>query len=82
MTNAEIEQLTNEVVLSLEFGADLASVFAPEIVPFVVLGKALDKTVPGLAGIVTRWVEGNPPTDEEKAVFKSKLATLSDPNNP
>lgn len=82
MTAEQIEQLTKEIIANLEFGADLAGIFAPEIIPFVVMGKAMDKIIPGLAGMVERWVEGNPPTEEEKAKLKEMLATLGDPNLP
>lgn len=82
MTAQEIEQLTNEIIAGLESGADMASVLAPQIIPFVLIGKAIDKVIPGLAGMITRWVDGNPPTDEEKADLQAKLAVLGDPNNP
>lgn len=82
MTPQEVEQLAAEIVAGLESGADMASVLAPQIIPFVLIGKAVDKVVPGLAGMITRWVDGNPPTPEELEDFKKKLAVLGDPNNP
>lgn len=82
MTAEEVEALTNEIIAGLESGADMASVLAPQIIPFVLIGKAIDKVVPGLAGMITRWVDGNPPTEEEKADLRAKLAVLADPNNP
>lgn len=82
MTSQETEQLAKDILANLELGADMAGLFAPEIIPLVVMGKAMDKMVPGLAGLVQKWVEGNPPTDEEKADLRAKLAVLSDPNNP
>jgi hypothetical protein len=46
------------------------------------MGKALDKAIPGLAGTVQKWIDGNPPTDDERAELKAKLAILADPDNP
>lgn len=82
MTSQETEQLAKDILDNLELGADLAGLFAPEIIPFVVIGKAVDKLIPGLSGMVQRWVEGNPPTEDEKEDLKAKLAVLADPNNP
>lgn len=82
MTPEEIEDLVEQIVLNVQLGVEMGAILAPEIIPFVLLGKALDNTIPGLAGIVTRWVEGNPPTAEEKADLKKKLSVLSDPEAP
>ena len=82
MSSEELETLVQEIIGNLELGADIASIFRPEIIPFLIMGKAVDKAVPGLAAMVQRWVEGNPPTDQEKADLKAKLAVLADPNNP
>lgn len=82
MTPDQIEQLTKEIVAGLDTGADMASVLAPEIIPFVLIGKALDKTIPGLAGDVARWLQGNAPTPEEKQALKAKLAVLGNPDLP
>lgn len=82
MTQQELDTLLNEILEGIEAGADMASILAPGIVPFVVIGKALDKMIPGLAGIVSRWISGNPPTDAEVADLRAKLAVLADPNNP
>jgi hypothetical protein len=82
MTPEQLETLVQEIIGNLELGADIASIFRPEIIPFVVMGKALDKAIPGLAGTVQKWIDGNPPTDDERAELKAKLAILADPDNP
>lgn len=82
MTPEQLEELNKQIIDNLKLGADLASILAPQIVPWVVVGKALADVVPGLSGTVQRWVEGNPPTDDEKAELKAKLAILGDENLP
>lgn len=82
MTPAEIEVLTQEIIAGLETGADMASTIAPAIIPFIVIGKAVDKVIPGLAGMIARWMQGNPPTPEELEDLKKKLAVLQDPDAP
>jgi hypothetical protein len=52
------------------------------LIPFIIIGKAVDKILPDLASQVQRWVEGNPPTQQELDEFKAKLAVLSDPDAP
>lgn len=82
MSPSEIHDLIENIVMELEAGADLASTIAPGIIPFIVIGKAVDKVVPDLAKIVTSWIEGNPPTPEEKDDLKRKLAVLNNPDLP
>lgn len=82
MTPQEIEVLTQEIISGLEAGADMASTIAPAIIPFIIIGKAVDKVIPGLAGMIARWMAGNPPTPEELEEFKKKLSVLQDPDAP
>lgn len=82
MTNEELQNLIKEIVTGIETGADMVGVIAPGLIPFIVIGKAFDKIIPGLATAVKSWVEGNPPTDEEKAKLKEMLAVLGDENLP
>lgn len=82
MTPQEIERLTTEIIGGLETGAAFIGLLAPEVIPFIVLGKAVDKVIPGLVGDISKWVEGNQPTLEEIDEFKKKLAVLADPNAP
>jgi len=82
MTPTETQTLLNEIIAGLETAAGWAGVLDPALIPFITIGKALDKMIPGLAATVQGWIAGNPPTDAELADFKAKLAALSDPNSP
>lgn len=82
MNPEQIETLSEEIISALEAGATIASVAVPEIAPLLVIGKAVDKLIPGLAANIAKWTAGTPPTEEEKLELKKKLAILADPNNP
>ena len=82
MTSDELHDLLTNIIAGLETGADLASTLAPQLIPFIIIGRAMDKLIPDLAAQVQRWIEGNAPTPAELDEFKAKLATLSDPNLP
>ena len=82
MTSTELHDLLTNIISGLEVGADMASTIAPGLIPFIIIGKAMDKVIPDLASQVQLWVEGNPPTQAEIDEFKAKLALLSDPDAP
>lgn len=82
MTAAETQVLLDSIIAEINTAADFIGTLDPELIPIVLIGKAIDKQIPGLAATIQNWVEGNPPTDAEKADTASKLAVLGDPNNP
>lgn len=82
MSPEQVEALTKNIIDQVNGAADLVGVIDPALIPLIAIGKAVDKLVPGIAGTVANWIAGNPPTAEERADFKAKLAVLSDPNLP
>ena len=82
MTSVDLKHLLDTVVTDLNMAADFAGVIDPALIPFIAIGKAVDKLVPGIASSVQSWVEGNAPTDAEKADTLAKIGVLSDPNLP
>lgn len=82
MNADQVKTLTEEIIATLEAGATIASIAVPQIAPFVVIGRAVDKFVPGLASNIAKWANGDKPTPEEVADLRNKLAVLGDPNNP
>ena len=82
MTSTEIKTLLDTVVTDLNSAADFAGIIDPALVPFIAIGKAVDKMIPGLASGVAGWIEGNAPTDQEKAEKAAQLTVLGNPNLP
>lgn len=82
MTPAELQQTIDNVVTELNGVADYAGVLDPGLLPFLAIGKAIDKQIPGLAAAVDGWLSGNPPTPEEKAALLQQLSVLGNPNLP
>lgn len=82
MTPQEISDLVSEIVGGLDTAIGMVGVLDPALIPFLAIGQAADKVLPGLAKTVASWIQGNKPTDDEIAEFKQKLATLNDPNLP
>lgn len=82
MTPEETKTLLTNIVTELNGAADYAGIVDPELIPFIVIGKAVDAQIPGLVAHVQSWINGNPPTAEEKADLAVKLSVLNDPNAP
>lgn len=81
-TPEEIKQIVQNVETELEGAADFAGALAPQLIPFVLIGKAVAKVMPDLLASVDAWILGNPPTQKEKDDLAAKIAALSDPNLP
>lgn len=82
MTPGELKQLVNNIVTELNAAADFAGTLDPELIPFITIGKAVDKLIPGLVATVDGWIQGNPPTDQEKVDFLSTAKVKCDPDLP
>lgn len=82
MTADEIKALLDNIVTEANSAADLMGAIDPALIPFIAIGKALDKQIPGIASTVANWIEGNPPTESDKADVRTKLAVLGNPDLP
>jgi hypothetical protein len=82
MTPAELKTLLDNIVTEVNGAADFAGALDPAIIPFIAIGKAVDKLIPGLAESVDNWIQGNPPTDAEKAELAQQLSVLGNPDLP
>lgn len=82
MTTQEIHDLSQNIVTNLDTAATLAGAIDPALIPFIVIGKAVDQLIPELATTVASWVSGNPPTSDELEEFRKKLNVLSNPDLP
>lgn len=82
MTPEETKNLLDLITKEVGQAADLAGIIDPALIPFIAIGKAMGGLIPGLISEVQSWVEGNPPTEAEKADLAAKLAVLSNPDLP
>lgn len=82
MTADELKTLLSNIDAELNGVADFAGALDPALLPFIAIGKAVGKQIPGLVAGVAEWVAGNAPTDQDKADLAAKLTLLSDPNAP
>jgi hypothetical protein len=82
MNPAELKTLIENIVTEVNGVADIAAGVDPELIPLIAIGKAVDKMLPGLVESVDNWIQGNPPTDEEKATLTAQLAVLNNPDLP
>lgn len=82
MTTAEVQQTVENIVNDLEAVGTVAAGVDPALLPFIAIGRAVANQLPGLAAAVTNWIEGNPPTADEKAALIQQLNVLSNPNLP
>lgn len=82
MTATETQNLLTNIITAVnELGA-VGQALAPQYAAFIAVGMAMDKQLPGLVAGVQNWIEGNPPTDAEKADLAAKLAVLGNPDLP
>jgi hypothetical protein len=82
MTPDLIKTTVQDIVDDLDAVQTLAAGIDPALLPFVAIGRAIEKQLPGLAAGVAGWIEGNPPTPEETATLVQQLGVLGDPNAP
>lgn len=82
MTADEVKSLVQTIVTDLQAVSSLAAGVDPALVPFIAIGKAVSNQLPGLAGTVTAWIQGNPPTDPEVQTLLEQLSVLGDPKAP
>lgn len=82
MTPAEIQTTVENIVSDLSAVSAVAAGVDPALVPLIAIGRSVASQLPGLAAAVTSWIQGNPPTDAEKADLLQKLSVLDNPNLP
>jgi len=82
MTPQELKILIENIVTEVNAAADFAGTLDPAIIPFIVLGKAIDKQIPGLVETIDNWLQGNPPSEADKKTLEEQLSVLGNPNLP
>ena len=82
MNADEVKTTVETIVADLEAVSSIAAGVDPALIPFIAIGRAVAKQLPGLAAAVTSWIEGNPPSDAEKQALLDQIKMLGDPNLP
>lgn len=82
MTSTEVKSIVTTIVKDLEAVSSLAAGIDPALVPFLAIGRAVADQLPGLAGNVANWLEGNAPQDADVQLLLEQLGVLGDPKAP
>lgn len=88
MTGDEVKTLLDNIVTELNAAVSTGQalvppeLLTPQAQAYIAIAKAVDKQIPGLVAGVVNWIQGNLPTDAEKADLAGKIALLNDPNAP
>lgn len=82
MTPEQTKELLANIVTEINQAGDTLGLFVPQVAAAMVIGKAVDRLIPGLVADVQSWIEGNPPTAQEKADVAAKINELLNPDLP
>jgi len=78
MTSDQIKELLTTIVNDVNTAADYAGIFDPGFIPFIKIGEAVDKLVPGIAASVAKLIQGTPPSQTDLDEKAQELSVLSD----
>jgi len=78
MDATQIKATLQVVIDDINLLGDYAGIIDPALVPFIAIGKAIDKQIPGLAASVANLIQGTPPSDADLQDKAQELAVLSD----
>ena len=79
MTDERFATVKAEVSASVDFAGALVGVIAPELIPLVVLGKALAKQFPEVYRDVEDLIRGEEPDEAAEAELAEKISRLGRP---
>ncbi len=82
MTPEDLQTLLDNVVAEVNNVADFGGIIDPALLPIIAIGKAVDKQLPGLVATVDKWIQGNPPTLQDRIDLKQQLSVLGNPDLP
>jgi hypothetical protein len=68
MTTEDVNKLIDEILEDVDNATTINETpgVDPKLVPMIIIGRAAEDMLPGLAEAVTKWIEGNMPTEEER----------------
>lgn len=68
-----------KVNAAVDGAANIATVIAPEFLPYIVLGQAIAKALPSLYLDVANLLQGNEPAPEDVTALANKIIALANP---
>lgn len=81
MDPATLKSIQDQIEQAGQFAAGVAGIIDPEIIPLIILGKALSVAVPSLVDDVEKLLAQTEPTDADNAALAAKIAKLADPGS-
>lgn len=75
------KQTIDQIKAGIDAAATLGETFAPQFIPFIVLGQAVAKMAPALYNDIAAMFGDVPPTEEEKQALAEKIAALGNPES-
>ena len=79
MTQEQLATLETEIQAALNLTASTAGVLDPQILPFIILGKAVAAAAPGLITSVQNLASGTAPTPASVSALAVDIAALASP---
>lgn len=78
---ADINQaaIEAEILAAVNSAATMAGIIDPELMPFIILGKAVAAGLPELLNDVQALIDGTEPTDADNAALAVKIVALGNP---
>lgn len=79
INQAQVDAVQAELQAGVTTAATIASTVAPEYIPFIILGQAVAKAIPGLVDDVVELINQTEPSDAQNAALALKIVNLGNP---
>ena len=70
-----------EILSAVNAAGTMAGIIDPELLPFIVLGRAVAAGLPGLLYDVEALIDGTEPSDADNAALAVKIVALGNPSS-
>lgn len=75
----KFDAIQAEINATVDTLSGMAGTFAPEFLPYIILGKAVAKALPVLYEDTAKLIGGDEPTPDEEAALAKKIHDLGNP---
>lgn len=76
MTQDEIKQVASDIVGEIKGADEFSGILDSNLVAYIIIGRAFNKNIHGLASTIDLWIRGNKPNREEQQQLEQKLSIL------